>query len=257
MVLRRVEAEQLGAASGVELLGSLLEPAQALPLRVELGTLRIQALANEGNLTLERARAPIAQQPPRDASRRQVDLRQLPLQLLQRPCGDAHLPLDLQDLEPALGDPASALRSASPRVRDLELLDECRPVLDEHRRAKRTRRFGRNAVFSRRERARRSRPRRTDGRSCRAAGRRELEQHALGFVAVGNRIGAVGEQERDLCGRQPGREELEERLGRLGRRDALELGSEVRENRVVGEERLPAAGERAVLVLDGTRRTAP
>ena len=129
-------------------------------------------------------------------------------------------------------DPAAALRGASARLRDLELLDECRPVLDEHRRAKRTRRFGRQRPPqpARASTLLQTAPPPATARVTRP-GLSELEQHALRCLAVGDRIGAFREQQRDLRGRQPGREEREERLRRIrqaGRARARERSSPAR-----------------------------
>ena len=115
--------------------GALLEGAQPLPLHVELGALGLQPLSGGCDLTLERACAPVAQQPAPDASRRQVDLGKEPLHRAERVGGNAHLPLDPQSLEPSLRYPSSALRSASISSGNLQLLDESRRVLDEHLRA--------------------------------------------------------------------------------------------------------------------------
>ena len=72
---------------------------------------------------------------------------------------------------------------------------------------------------------------------------REAPEKELGDLDVRNRIGPVGEQERDLGGRETVLEVLEQRLGRLRGRRSLQLGLEVGEEDVVGEQRLPAAGD--------------
>ena len=69
----------------------------------------------------------------------------------------------------------------------------------------------------------------------------ELGQRSRRCFQIGNGIGALGEKERDLGRREPIREELEQWLRRVRRRHALEFGSKVRENRVIGEEWLPAS----------------
>jgi hypothetical protein len=66
------------------------------------------------------------------------------------------------------------------------------------------------------------------------------DSEAAGFQ-IGNGIGALGEEERHLGRREPTREELEQWLRGVWRRHSLELGSEVRKNRVIREEWLPAS----------------
>src|SRR5215510_1058300 len=57
----------------------------------------------------------------------------------------------------------------------------------------------------------------------------ELRQQRLCEREVGNGVRAVREEESDLGSRQPGREELEQRRGRLGGRREVERGIEIRE----------------------------
>ena len=84
----------------------------------------------------------------------------------------------------------------------------------------------------------------SERRAHRPPVRDEAAEAVLGSFPIRDRIGALGEEERHLGGGQPVGEEVEQRLRGLGWRRALEIGREVREQRVVSEEGLPASGVR-------------
>jgi hypothetical protein len=87
------------------------------------------------------------------------------------------------------------------------------------------------------------------------AGRDEFQEQPLGGLEVGDVVRSRRKERGDLGRRQALREVLEQRLRRLGRLPPRERRIEVRNEDVVGEQRLPAAGDEPLAVaLEYDRR---
>ena len=139
MVPRRVEAEDPRSASHVVVVGRVaLQPLPALAALLELVARDPQTPTNHPQLADDGAFSvrvvelasddEIASEPP------------------QRIVSDSRFELGSHDLQLGACETAASLPRAPVRLEDLELLDESRRVLDEHRRRQRTSGVGRTEL---------------------------------------------------------------------------------------------------------------
>ena len=134
MVPCRVKPEDPGASARSVALASLLDAAQALLLRSQLLALRSQVCSNRFYLSLEQPGTSTAQEPTTGTHRRQLDRRsRCALHLLERFSGHPHVPQSFEYLKFRLRHPTAMPVPPFIVLRDIELFDECRGVLDKHR----------------------------------------------------------------------------------------------------------------------------
>jgi len=122
-------------ARGLALGISLLDAGQALLLRRQLVALCVEVRANPLDVSGERSATHSPWESTTSIRRRRVhSSEESPLQLLERHGRDLHVPLRLDYIDLRLRDSAAMLARLLAILRDVELLDECRGVLDKHRR---------------------------------------------------------------------------------------------------------------------------
>ena len=121
-------------ARDVALGTSLLDTGQALLFRRQLVALCLEVRANLLDVSLERSATQSPEESTTSTRQRRVrSTNESPLQLLERHGRDLHVPLSLDHIDLCLRNPAAMLARLFAVLRDIELLDECRSVLDEHR----------------------------------------------------------------------------------------------------------------------------
>ena len=224
--------------------------AQALSLHVELGALRIQPLANERQsharasahayraATRARCSPSPGRSPPARAPSPAPPRRQRPPPI--RPRRTSSLTWVTRRRRFAARRPASATSSCSMNA-DLSSTSISAPSVRGASEG--------TTVLSGRGRAHRSRPRRHRrvARSARpdATSSSSMRSAATRHPGIGSEPSASSSATSAVV--NPAGKNSSSGSGDSGRRNALELGSEVRQHRVVREKRLPPAGERAVL----------